>query len=61
MLLSRSKLFSLFHFSTLAVQQAEARARYIVKNSVRYTSHLTLHKGNIYHGFTNINFETVAA
>ena len=47
-----------YSFSTLTLTQAELRAKYILKNSVNYNSHITLHKGSSYHGFTNINFET---
>ncbi len=45
-----------YSFSTLTLSQAELRAKYILKNSVSYNSHITLHKGSNYHGFTNINF-----
>jgi hypothetical protein len=37
---------------------AESRAAFILKNTLDYSCHLTLHKGQDYEGLININFQT---
>lgn len=44
-------------FSTLSATEAQLRTKIVSPNTVRYNSHLILHKGNNYDGLTNICFE----
>jgi aminopeptidase N len=58
MLLGKMKGLRGLAFSTLTVSEAQTRAKLIKTGTVRYNSHLTLHKGTSYQGLTNISFET---
>jgi len=58
MLLRRIVQSNAYYFSTLTLPEADSRAKLILKNSVTYHSHIALHKGSTYNGFTNIHFQT---
>jgi aminopeptidase N len=44
-------------FSSLSKIDSEIRASLIKKNSIEYNFHLTLHKGSLYDGLSNITFQ----